>query len=471
MQSIIAVFGIFVFLGIAWLFSMHKKAIKWRVVFWGLGLQFTFAFFILPDSFFNRTVKNIFHLQEAPGAWFFSQLNDGIQSLLSFTNKGTDFLIQSTSLQGVAPGFENFIFRVLPTILFFSALMAVLYHLGIIQRVVKVIARLMSKTMGTSGPESLSAAANIFVGQTEAPLVIKPYISSMTQSELLAIMTGGMATVAGGILAAYVAFLSNAIPDIAGHLMAASVMSAPAALMISKLLLPETKNTKTAEELKMEEEKKTANVIDAAAQGASEGVKLAMNVGAMLLVFIALIALINAPFQALGNWLGVPLSMEIILGKLFAPVAFLMGVSWDDAATIGTLLGKKTVINEFVAFHDLSVLVQQKEPIARKSLIIATYALCGFSNFSSIAIQIGGIGSIASHRKSDLAKLGGRALLGGSLACFMTASVAGLLSYPTEENSRLFGLENSSKNTVLLQTNEIKHKSMIDYYFDFSNEK
>ena len=428
MEILVGLLGICVFIFIAWLASSDRKMIRWRIVLWGLGLQFFFAILILPGSFLNRGIRSAFNLRIAPGGWLFEQLNTGINSLLAFTNKGTDFLIQSTQLGSVGLGFENFIFRVLPTILFFSALMAILYHLGIVQRVVSVLARVMAKTMGTSGAESLSAAANIFVGQTEAPLVVRPYVNTMTKSELLAIMTGGMATVAGGILAAYVAFLSEAIPDIAGHLMAASVMSAPAALMIAKILIPETQVPETGSTIRMSVEKNAANVIDAAAQGAADGLTLAMNVGAMLLVFIALIAVINAPFELFGEWIGIPLSLEIILGKLFSPVAFIMGVPWEDASAIGALLGKKTVINEFVAFYDLSQLVKEGTQLSERSMVIATYALCGFSNFSSIAIQIGGIGGIAPGRKGDLARLGLKALLGGSLACFLTASVAGILT-------------------------------------------
>ncbi|MCB1147777.1 MAG: hypothetical protein KDK38_13335 [Leptospiraceae bacterium] len=456
MEILVGLLGICVFIFIAWLASSDRKMIRWRIVFWGLGLQFFFAILILPGSFLNRGIRSAFNLRIAPGGWLFEQLNTGINSLLAFTNKGTDFLIQSTQLGSVGLGFENFIFRVLPTILFFSALMAILYHLGIVQRVVSVLARVMAKTMGTSGAESLSAAANIFVGQTEAPLVVRPYVNTMTKSELLAIMTGGMATVAGGILAAYVAFLSEAIPDIAGHLMAASVMSAPAALMIAKILIPETQVPETGSTIRMSVEKNAANVIDAAAQGAADGLTLAMNVGAMLLVFIALIAVINAPFELFGEWIGIPLSLEIILGKLFSPVAFIMGVPWEDASAIGALLGKKTVINEFVAFYDLSQLVKEGTQLSERSMVIATYALCGFSNFSSIAIQIGGIGGIAPGRKGDLARLGLKALLGGSLACFLTASVAGILTVGYTSDKSLFTND---------KTTEVKKVSQIRFSF------
>lgn len=425
--------GLLFFIGVATLFSTNRRRISWRLVLWGLGIQFLFAILILPESFFNVFVKDAFELEQAPGAFLFSKLNGVVNGLLEFTKKGTDFLIFSSSLGRVADSFDNFVFGVLPTILFFSSVMAILYHVGIIQRVVSVIAKMMARTMGTSGSESLSAAANIFVGQTEAPLVIRPYVESMTRSELLAVMTGGMATVAGGIMAAYVAFLSDVIPDIAGHLIAASVMSAPAALVVSKILIPEEEESLTQGKVKLDVPKTSANVIDAAAQGAADGLTLALNVGAMLLVFIALIALINFPIQWIGaNIFGTDLSLERILGWVLSPLAFLMGVPWKDATEIGALLGKKTIVNEFVAFYDLSLMVKTPEYLAgqgldRKSVIITTYALCGFSNFSSIAIQIGGIGGIAPLRKKDLAALGLRALLAGSFACFMTACIAGVL--------------------------------------------
>ena len=433
MDRLLGFAGLIFFVGVSWLLSTNRRKVSWKLVAWGLGLQFGFAVLILPESFFNVWVRDLFGLAQAPGAYVFSQLNTGINGLLAFSRAGTDFLIFSSSLGRVADSFDNFVFGVLPTILFFSAVMAVLYHLGIIQKAVSGIAHLMARTMGTSGSESLSAAANIFVGQTEAPLVIRPYVETMTRSELLAVMTGGMATVAGGIMAAYVAFLSDVIPDIAGHLIAASVMSAPAALVCAKILIPEDQESLTKGEVKFDVPKTSSNVIDAAAQGAADGLTLAFNVGAMLLVFIALIALINFPIQWFGGVIGIDLSLERIFGWVLSPLAFLMGVPWKDATEIGALLGKKTIVNEFVAFYDLSLMVKSPEYLSgngldRKSVIITTYALCGFSNFSSIAIQIGGIGGIAPSRKKDLAALGLRALLAGSFACFMTASVAGILT-------------------------------------------
>jgi CNT family concentrative nucleoside transporter len=324
-----------------------------------------------------------------------------------------------------------FAFGVLPTIIFFSSLMAVLYHLGVMTFVVRGIAWVMQRTMGTSGSETLSASGNIFVGQTEAPLLVKPFVGGMTESELMAIMTGGFATVAGGVMAAYVGFLQASFADIAGHLLAASVMSAPAALVCAKLMVPEPEPEKseTYGQLKVNLEKIDANVIDAAARGAGDGLKLALNVGAMLLAFIALIAMINFGIGWACGLVGFDgVTLEGILGKLLAPLAWVMGVPWHDCAAVGQLIGVKTVVNEFVAYINLSGMVNDPNQLTHpRSVIIATYALCGFSNFSSIAIQIGGIGGIAPERRSDLAKLGLRAMVAGSFACFLTATVAGLL--------------------------------------------
>ena len=300
--------------------------------------------------------------------------------------------------------------------------MSVLYHMGLMQKVVEFTAKVMMKIMGTSGAESLSAAANIFVGQTEAPLVVKPFVEKMTNSELMALMTGGMATVAGGVLAAYVGMGVDA-----GHLLAASVMSAPAALVCAKLMVPETEVSQTEGVVKVDLPKTNANLIDAAASGASEGLTLALNVGAMLLAFIALIALLNGMLGWFGGLINVPeLSFEFIIGYVFAPFAFLLGVPWDDCLQVGIMLGKKTVINEFVAYMDLQAAISSGA-ISQRAITITTYALCGFANFSSIAIQLGGIGGLAPKRRHDLAKLGVKSLIGGTLACFMTAAIAGIL--------------------------------------------
>jgi CNT family concentrative nucleoside transporter len=322
-----------------------------------------------------------------------------------------------------------FAFGVLPTIIFFSSLMAVLYHLGIMQRVVKGMAHVMQRTMGTSGAETLSAAGNIFVGQTEAPLLVRPFVDKMTISELMAVMTGGFATVAGGVLAAYVGMLRGVFPDIAGHLLSASIMSAPAALVIAKVMIPEPNPelSETYGGVKHELKSEDANVIDAAARGASEGLGLALNVAAMLLAFIALISLVNALLGWGGGLLGLEgLTLEGLLGAVLAPLAWLMGVSWADAAAVGELMGLKTVLNEFVAYLRLSTMLGEGA-LEPRSVIIATYALSGFANFSSIAIQIGGIGGIAPGRRSDLSRLGLRAMIAGSIAAFMTATVAGML--------------------------------------------
>jgi CNT family concentrative nucleoside transporter len=308
---------------------------------------------------------------------------------------------------------------VLPTIIFMSALMSVLYHLGLMQKVVELVARVMMRAMNTSGAESLAAAANIFVGQTEAPLVIKPFVAKMTKSEIMCLMTGGMATVAGGVLAAYVGFGIDA-----GHILAASVMSAPAALVCAKILVPETEESVTAGVVKVDLPKVSANVVDAAATGASDGLKLAVNVAAMLLAFIALIAMLNGILSGIGNFLGIPgLSFELLMGYMNAPIAGLLGVPWEDCFKVGAILGKKIVLNEFVGYLDL---VGQKAQISERATIITTYALCGFSNFSSIAIQLGGIGTMAPEKRETLAKYGMKSLIGGTLACYMTACIAGL---------------------------------------------
>ncbi len=418
MDKLVGVLGLFAMLGIAFLFCKpeHRKSINLRVVIGGTLLQIIFAILIL----------------KTPVKILFTYANDAVSALLGFTNKGSEFIF------GSLMSFESngFIFavQVLPTIIFFSSLMTVFYYLGIMQIIVNVIAKLMVKTLKTSGSETLSAAANIFVGQTEAPLVIKPFVEKMTQSELMAIMVGGMATVAGGVMASYVGLLQRDIPTIAGHLMAASVMSAPAALVMAKIMVPETEVSETAgESVELATEQIDANVIDAAARGAGEGLTLALNVAAMLLAFIALIAMLNGLIGVLGGWVGVEgLSLEKIFGWVFAPMAFLMGVPWEDCTKIGALLGEKTMINEFVAYSHLAEMVKpgSTEALQEKSEIIATYALCGFSNLSSIAIQIGGIGGIAPNRRGDLARLGIRAVIGGSLACFMTATIAGLLWSP-----------------------------------------
>ncbi len=402
MERLISLIGLIVFISIAYALSTSKKDIKWKTVISGIILQIVFGLIILKTSF-GRAVfdgaKNVFN------------------NILAYTSEGSAFIFGDLTNVGK----NGFIFAVLvlPTIIFMSSLMSILYHLGIMQKIVKFSAKFMMKILGTSGSESLSAAANIFVGQTEAPLVIKPYIETMTRSELMALMTGGMATVAGGVLAAYVGFGIDA-----GHLLAASVMSAPAALVCAKLLVPEVEKSPTAGSCDIELPSTSANLVDAASMGAAEGLKLAVNVGAMLLAFIALVALANGMMGWVGGLFGKPeLSLELIMGYLFYPFAFLMGVPTADCYNVGILLGKKIVLNEFVAYLNLKDLISVLSP---RATIISTYALCGFANISSIAIQIGGIGTLAPNRRQDLANLGVKSLIGGTLACFMTACIAGL---------------------------------------------
>ncbi|NOQ84853.1 MAG: NupC/NupG family nucleoside CNT transporter [Myxococcales bacterium] len=418
-QRLISLFGLFAMVGIAWLLSKHRDRVPWRVIGWGIGLQVSFGVLVMKTDV---------------GLRLFAVLNDLVIALLGFTAQGTEFIFGDFASEKF-----TIAINVLPTIIFFSSLMTILYYLGIMQRLVGVFAWVMRRTMRTSGSETLSAAANSFVGQTEAPLMIAPFIRTMTTSELMAVMTGGFATVAGGVLAAYVGLLKDVFPDIAGHLIAASVMSAPAALVIAKVMWPETETSETAGHMTLEMEKPDVNLIDAAARGAYEGMKLALNVGAMLLAFIALIALANAllglPFELYNDWMGLegaaaiePLTMQKILGWIFWPFAFLIGVPFAECATIGTLLGEKLVLTEFVAYlHLYESLSDGVSQLSPRTVIIASYALCGFANFGSIGVQLGGIGSIAPGRKHDLARLGLRAMFGGMLASLMTAAVAGML--------------------------------------------
>lgn len=415
----------------AWALSVDRRSVPWRIVLWGLGLQFVFALLILRTPF---------------GAAVFAVANDIIMAGVGFTLAGAEFifgnLVGNNVPVGVGePGNGDFAaegrhvartgafvaFNVLPTIIFFASVMTVLYHLGVMHRVVGGIAWGMQRTMGTSGAETLSAAGNIFVGQTEAPLLVKPFVARMTQSELMSVMTGGFATVAGGVMAAYAGMLAGFFPDIAGHLMAASLMSAPAALVVAKLMVPEEEKAQTAGQLRTKLERPDVNVIEAAARGASEGLKLALNVGAMLLAFLAMIALLNAVLGWAAGLVGIEgLTLERILGWVLAPVAWVMGVPWEEAAPVGSLMGIKTVANEFVAFLGLAGEMADGQ-LSPRAATIATYALSGFANFSSIAIQIGGIGGIAPRRRQDLARLGLRAMIGGSIAAFMTAAIAGVL--------------------------------------------
>ncbi|MBC6951246.1 NupC/NupG family nucleoside CNT transporter [candidate division KSB1 bacterium] len=413
MERFISVLGMLAMIGVAYAMSYDRRRFPWRVVLWGTALQLFFAFFILGTG---------------AGKIVFQWTGDKVAAFLNFTRYGTEFLFGNL----VKPEYQNtfgfqFAFAVLPTIIYFSAVMSILYHLGIMQKIVEGIAVVMSKTMGPSGAESLSCSANIFVGQTEAPLLIRPFVAKATNSELMAIMCGGFATIAGGVMAGYILM---GIP--ASHILAASVMSAPAALVMAKIILPEKEEPVTRGHVKVPPEKVAGDVIEAAAIGAADGMKLAVNVGAMLLAFIAIIAVINAGMGIIHHALAAigfpyfPGELRILFGWIFSPLAWLMGVPWQDCLAFGNLLGTKISINEFIAYKDLSELIKTGGMSARAN-VIATYALCGFANFSSIAIQIGGIGGMAPERRGDLAKLGLRAMFGGALASWMTAAIAGML--------------------------------------------
>lgn len=418
-------FGLAVLISITWLFSNNKRAVDWKLVATGITLQIAFAALVIL----------------VPGGRdVFDALGKGFVKILSFVNEGSGFIFGSL-MDTKNYGFI-FAFQVLPTIIFFSALMGVMYHLNVMQAIVRVMAWSITKVMRVSGAETTSVCASVFIGQTEAPLTVRPYIARMTQSELLTMMIGGMAHIAGGVLAAYVGMLGGGDPAqqafYAKHLLAASIMAAPATLVVAKLLIPETGTPLTRGTVKMEVEKTSSNIIDAAAAGAGDGLKLALNIGAMLLAFIALIALLNAPLTWFGEVTGLaaaigkPTNLSTIFGYVLAPIAWVIGTPWADATTVGSLIGQKVVINEFVAYTELSQIVNGQIPgvsLSAEGRLIATYALCGFANFSSIAIQIGGIGGLAPERRHDLAKFGLRAVLGGTIATFMTATIAGVLTH------------------------------------------
>ena len=444
-ERLIGLLGIATMIFIAWLMSYNRKAINWRLVFSGLGLQAVFGVIVLKTDV---------------GRLVFQRIGDMITALLGFQEKGARFvfgnLVQSTvpvTGDGATAGMvaqtgAYFAFNVLPTIIFFSALMSVLYYLGVMQLIVKGLAIVMQKTLRTSGAETLSASGNIFLGQTEAPLLIKPFIAKMTRSELNTVMVGGFATVAGGVLAAYVGMLSGYFPGIAAHLLAASVMNAPAGLVLSKIIVPETEVPVTAAGVKAaavevdhppkegawEERLETPtsadnSVIEAAANGAGVGVQLAINVAAMLMAFVALVALLNSMLGWGGGLFGFEsLSLQSILGFVLRPLAWVMGVPWADTEYVGSLIGLKATLNEFVAYAQFATDLGGSQVLQPRSAIILTYALLGFANFSSIAIQIGGIGGLAPERKKDIAALGLRAMIAGNLAAFTSASIAGMLA-------------------------------------------
>jgi CNT family concentrative nucleoside transporter len=403
--------GLLVILTLAYIASSNRRAIDRRTVAWGLGLQILFALLVLKTT---------------PGQQLFTFLGQGINRLLDFGNVGAAFVFGPLGDKEAWPrimtavlGEEGarysvlFAFQVLPTIIFIAALFAILYYLGVMQFVVRIFAVGMRRFMKASGAESLNVAASIFMGQTEAPLTIRPYLPEMTRSELMTVMTSGMAHISGGIMAAYILFGIEA-----RHLLTAVIMTAPGTLMMAKMFVPETGQPKTMGTVSLEVERTDVNVIDAAGRGTADGLALALNVGAMLISFLALIALANAALGLVG------LSMQQIFGWAFAPLAWSMGVSWQDAFTVGNLLGTRMVLNEFVAYSQLGPL---KEALDPRSFTIATYALCGFANFSSIGIQIGGIGALAPNRRHDLARLGIRAMIAGTLANFVTATIAGFL--------------------------------------------
>lgn len=426
-----SVFGLVVLIGIAWALSDNRRQFPIRLVLWGVGLQFLFCILVLGIPALGFT---------GPLRFLFEAANHAINATIDFTLSGSRFVFGDL-LDTKKFGFVLAV-QVLPTIIFIGALMSVLYHIGLMQKVTHFFAVIMQKTMKTSGAETLAASANIFVGQTEAPLIIKPFVAGMTRSELLCVMVGGMANTAGGVMAAFVGMLRDRSPDIAGHLLTASILSAPAALLITKTMMPETKTPETYGRIPKESNNSPhANVIDAAASGASEGLTLALNVAAMLIAFIALIAMINGLLGAFGLWIGFPawgsnlvpaalvksgeanLSLQLFMSWIFSPLAWTLGIPWSEAPIAGALLGEKTVLNEFVAYIHLSELSGH---LSDRSFIIMSYALSGFANFSSIAIQIGGIAPLAPSRRGDLARLGIRAVIGGTLATLMTAAVVGV---------------------------------------------
>src|ERR1700688_1459287 len=407
MERFTGLLGLIVVMAAAYLLTNNRRAIQPRVIFWGLGLQIGFAFLVL----------------KTPVADLFRSLSNVINRVLGYSIEGSKFVF------GDKLGAPNdqfgvvFAFQVLPIVIFIASLFAILYYLGVMQIFVSAMARVMQKVMGTSGAESTSVAASIFMGQTEAPLTIRPFLAGLTQSELFTIMASGMAHVSGAVMAAYVLIAHVEIR----HLLTAVIMTSPATLMLAKILIPETETPATMGGVKIEVEKPGVNVIDAASRGASDGLLLALNIGAMLIAFIGLIAMLNGGIQWLHatryfGWL--PDSMQGILGRIFAPIAWLLGVKWNDCATVGNLLGTRLILNEFVAFVDLGKIGGTLDP---KSFVIATYALCGFANLSSVAMQIGGIGALAPTRRSDLARLGMKAVAAGTLANFMSACIAGML--------------------------------------------
>jgi CNT family concentrative nucleoside transporter len=396
--------GLLVMIALAWVFSVDRRRMPWRIILWGLGIQFCLALLLL------KTVV---------GRGFFAAVNHAVAGIVAYSDVGARFVF--------GPLFEggfSIVAHVLPIIIFLGSLFSVLHHLGVVQRVVDVVALGLSRTLGTSGAESVAAVANVFVGMVEAPLLVRPYIERMTRSELFTVMTTGMATVAGSVLVAYVRLLGG---EFAGHLVIASFLSAPAGVLIAKVMVPETEQPATRAGSQVRVQREATNVIEAASLGAMGGLRLAGYVGAMLIAFVAGIALINGGLGAVAGWLGQEnWTLQRGLGMLFAPLAWLMGIPWSEASTVGSLLGVKTVLNEFLAYAELAPLIEQGN-LSGRSAVIASYALCGFANFGSLAILLGGIGGMAPSRRSDVARFGLRSILAGTLATLMTGCVAGIL--------------------------------------------
>jgi CNT family concentrative nucleoside transporter len=415
MERVVSFGGLFVMMGLAWAMSTNRKKINFRIVAGGLVLQFGMALLVLKTD---------------PGLALFQWLGDLFKNMQTFTDEGSKLVFGVNPMPddiGFPPHetlLRTITFGILPTIIFFSSVMSVLYYLGIVQVVVRAIAKVMQRTLGTSGAETLSAASNIFVGQTEAPLVIKPYLPKMTESELMALMVGGFATIAGGVLAVYVGMGIHA-----GHLMTASVISAPAALLIAKIMVPEVEVPETAGGVIPEIKRTGTNVVEAATLGATDGLKLALNVAAMLIAFTALVAALDALIVWVGELLRQEWSLGMFLGYIFSPLAWAMGIPRTDIFHAGELLGLKMVANEFVAYSQLTEWQKPESAVqlTERTQIILTYALAGFANFASVGIQIGGIGSLVPERQKDLARIAVKAMLGGTLACFMTACIAGIL--------------------------------------------
>ena len=406
MERFTGLIGIFCLLLIAFIMSNNRRKINFRIVVWGLGLQLFFSLIILKIPF----VRNQFY-----------KIDLLFKKLVSFSESGGDFLFKSfVPGIGYHDAMVNFAFRALPVIIFFSSLISMFYYLGITQFIVSKISRLMEKTMKTSGAETLSVSANIFIGQTESPILIRPFIATMTNSELTAVMTGGFATAAGSVLALYVIWLDS-IPGIAGHLLAASIMSAPASLVIAKIIYPETKKSLKPKKVDFNTLKKDENIMDAIGKGATDGLKLAANVAAMLIAFVSIVTMTNYIFELFFSN-----TLQEIMGLIFKPLAWTMGIPWEEAKIVGTLMAEKIILTELIAYSNLSKIIEN-DLISERTAIISSYALCGFANFSSIGIQLGGLGTMAPSRKKDLSKIAFKAMIGGALASWLTATIAGIL--------------------------------------------